>query len=28
VTGAIRTETVCTFSAKYGKDGDVFFGEC
>jgi hypothetical protein len=28
VTGAVRTETVCTFSAKYGKDGDVFFGEC
>lgn len=28
VTGAIRTETVCTISATSVRDGDVFLGEC
>jgi hypothetical protein len=28
VTGAIRTETVCTISGKSVRDGDVFLGEC
>jgi hypothetical protein len=28
VTGAIRTETVCTISERAVRDGDVFLGEC
>ena len=27
VTGALGTETICTFGEK-GADGDVFLGEC
>ncbi len=28
VTGAIQTETVCTFDETGFRDGDVFLGEC
>jgi hypothetical protein len=28
VSGAVRTETVCTISPKHVLDGDVFLGEC